>query len=373
MLNQYILILLWVGLLALLQSRVCRVEYDRLTDSYQWKVAPWFAVLAVVPLIWMATNRGYIGDTAVYIGNYLSAPLSLSEIPAYLVTRTKDTGFYLLTVLLRLIIGANYRIYLFIIASLHAIGVTRFFRKYSTNFFFSVFLFIASTDYISWMFNGIRQFMVVIIILWGTGLMLNEKKQNYFMTYTKLFLLIAMSSTMHQSALMMIPFVLIAQGEAWNKRTILFILLALLAVVFVDRFTDFLDDALQATQYNSVVSDYTSWGDDGTNPIRVLVYAIPAIFSFMGRRQIQGSGSVLIKFCTNMSIISTGLYLISMVTSGIFIGRLPIYCSLFGYILLPWEIEHIFDLRSRKLVWGAAVLGYLGFYYYQMHVTFGLF
>lgn len=42
-------------------------------------------------------------------------------------------------------------------------------------------------------------------------------------------------------------------------------------------------------------------------------------------------------------IISTALYAISMVTSGIFIGRLPIYCSLYANgILLPWELNHLF-------------------------------
>ena len=64
-----------------------------------------------------------------------------------------------------------------------------------------------------------------------------------------------------------------------------------------------------------------------------------------------------------MSIISTGLYVVSMFTSGIFIGRLPIYFSLYNYILLPWEIENLFTERSKKLVYIGLIGFYLLFYY----------
>lgn len=47
-----------------------------------------------------------------------------------------------------------------------------------------------------------------------------------------------------------------------------------------------------------------------------------------------------------MSIVSAGIYLVSMFTSGIYIGRLPIYCSLYSYVLLPWEIKHLFNEKK---------------------------
>ena len=59
-------------------------------------------------------------------------------------------------------------------------------------------------------------------------------------------------------------------------------------------------------------------------------------------------------------------------TSGIFIGRLPIYASLYSYILLPWELDHLFDRTSGQLIMIGMVGLYLVFYYYQMHMIFGL-
>ena len=121
-----------------------------------------------------------------------------------------------------------------------------------------------------------------------------------------------------------------------------------------------------------MVNDWTRWGDDGTNPLRVLIYSIPAILSFIGLKHIQEENDPVINLCTNMSIISSGIYLVSMATSGIFIGRLPIYVSLYSYILLPWEIEHIFMRKSARLVTVAAVVAYCGFFYYQMRFTWGV-
>ena len=104
-------------------------------------------------------------------------------------------------------------------------------------------------------------------------------------------------------------------------------------------FTETLDVMLADTQYKNVVSDWTSWQDDGTNPLRVLVYSVPTILSLFCRKKIIKEGGRVIQVACNMSIMSSALYLISMVTSGIFMGRLPIYCSLYANgILLPWDV-----------------------------------
>lgn len=85
---------------------------------------------------------------------------------------------------------------------------------------------------------------------------------------------------------------------------------------------------LEEIQYQNVVSDWQSWHDDGTNLLRVLVYNVPAVLSLVGLKYIHLGKSSVINVCTNMSIATAGFYMISMFTSGIFIGRLPIYFSL---------------------------------------------
>ena len=187
----------------------------------------------------------------------------------------------------------------------------------------------------------------------------------------RISLIILIASLMHQSALLVIPFIFIAQGKAWNKKTLLFMVAVIAIVAGIGQFTNVLDSMLAETQYKNVVSDWQSWNDNGTNALRVLVYAVPSVLSLIGLRFIRNEDDKVINLCTNMSIVSVGFYIVSMFTSGIFIGRLPIYFSLYSYILLPWEIDHMFTKRSARLIYVVMVVGYLGFYLYSVNNLLG--
>ena len=363
--SEFILIIVWLGIMALAARKKEYKRIEEVCGKCEERYRLGFALLVFAPIIWMAGTRGFVGDTWMYYKNFEEMPSKLSELLPYILKNAKDTGFYGASALIKIFIGNSFIAYLMIIALIQGIAIILVYRKYSISFIFSVFLFVISTDYVAWMHNGMRQFTAVTIIFAATTLLLKEK-------YAPIIAVILVASTIHQSALLMIPLVFIAHGEAWNKKTLMFIALALLAILFVGEFTDLLDVVLEETQYENVVSDYKRFEDDGTNPLRVIVYSIPAVLAFLGRKIIRKVDNPLINFCTNMSIISAGLYLISMVTSGIYMGRLPIYASLYGYILLPWEIENIFNRESRRIIYAGVLVCYFIFYYYQMHFTWGL-
>lgn len=357
-----IFILLWM--LALLAFKFfVNVQTDRVyvLGKPEQREPLSYAVFCFAPVIIMATFRGYIADSAAYIRAYKEIPDTIAGFISYIPSVHKDRGFSVLSGLIKCMFGSNHEIYFFIIAALQGLILVYIFRKYSINYNFSIFLFIASTDYMSWMFNGMRQFTAVVIIFAATTFMLEKR-------WKPTIFLILLAATIHLSALLMIPVVVIAQGKAWNKKSIVFLAATLVAVTFVDQFTNVLDMVMQETQYASMVDDWTRWGDDGTNALRVLVYSVPAIISVIGLPHIRRADDPVINLCTNMSIVTAGLYLVSMVTSGIFIGRLPIYTSLYNYILLPWQIENIFTKRSAQFVKIAAIAAYVLFYYYQMNI-----
>ena len=110
----------------------------------------------------------------------------------------------------------------------------------------------------------------------------------------------------------------------------------------------------------------------GTNILRVIVYSVPLLLSIVGKRYIYEANDPLINLCVNCSVITTALYAISAVTSGIYFGRLPIYTSLTGYILLPWLINHMFEKKSAILVKLLMFGCYFLFFYYQMHIAWGV-
>ena len=76
--------------------------------------------------------------------------------------------------------------------------------------------------------------------------------------------------------------------------------------------------------------------------------------------------------CINAAMITVAMYLVSSVTSGIYIGRIPIYTTLHGYMVLPWLIDQIFEKRSARLIKFLMVTFYVAFYYYQMEIIWQL-
>lgn len=362
--SQTTFIIVWLALMALISNITLTVRQENVLGKKEIRTNWLFAICAFAPIFIQASFRGDIGDSYSYRMMFGELPNTISELVAYMPTVTKDKGFSFLSGLIKIVSGGNTTIYFLVLALFQSVVLVSVYRKYSSQYLVSVFLFVASTDYLSWMFNGIRQFTAVTLLLAATGLMLKKK-------WISTLVIILLASTVHQSALLMIPIVIIAQGEAWNKRSIIFLVAALIAIVFVNQFTNILDSMMQETQYANMVSDWNEWGDNGTNVLRVLVYAVPTILSLIGLKYIQAEDDPVINFCTNMSIVSTGLYIISMFTSGIFIGRLPIYASLYNYILLPWEIDHMFTKESKRLIMIVMVAAYLVFYWYQIEVVWG--
>lgn len=357
--SSYILILIWIAIVELASTTMDVQRTEEVCGEKVRRFRPVWAFVIFLPLIIWSGYRGSIGDTGSYINMFNGLPENFSAIPEYMTNITKDEGFYFLSAVMKGLIGNHVYCYLIIIAAIQALLLIHIYRKYSIRYVVTFFLFIASTDYISWMFNGIRQFTAVTITFACFELILKKK-------YVLAIIIIYLASLIHGSALLVIPFIFIAQGKTWNKKTILFIISIIVAVLFIDRFTNIMDMMLAETQYKNVVSDWSEWEDDGTNILRVIVYSLPAILSLIGKKYIEEADDPVINLCTNMSIAAMGFYIVSMYTSGIFIGRIPIYFSLYSYILLPWEIENMFTKNSAKLVYLAMIGGYLGFYLYSI-------
>lgn len=326
----------------------------------RWSILP--AIAFVIPYIAAAALRtdAMVGDTGSYRRWFLSMPTTISEWSGVLSEVTKDKGFTVLLLFLRMILENADVLFFLAIATFQIFVVAMVCRKYSCDYWMSIFMFVATTDYISWVNNGLRQFVAVTIIFAATGLILRKK-------YIATILLILLAATIHGSALLMLPIIFIIQGKPWNKKTVFLVLASIMALYFANQFTNILDKLLSDTAYTNMVSDWQEWNDDGTNPLRVLVYSIPTILSLIGLKYIKAEDDPVINLATNAGLVSTALYIISMGTSGIFMGRLPIYVSMYSmYILLPWEIEHMFTRDSARLIRIGTIALFSVFFWYQM-------
>lgn len=354
----------WVVLFGILSQvtakRVC-VGQNLDGDMYESRANLFMAFITFAVIIFFAGARSYVADTTAYIKMFNDYPLFQNAHNVIFASNAREPGFRLFSILIKTYISDNYTVWLSIIAVISGICVMIPLYKYSCNFGVSAFLFMASCQF-SWMFNGMRQFLVVAIMFACTGLILKNKPLLYI-------LIVCVLATIHKSAFILIPMYFIAQGEPWNKRTLIFIGCIVLAMLFTSKFTNLLTDVVEQTDYVTSVNEFKNT-DDGTNPIRILVESIPIILAFIYRDKIKDKLTPIIKLSINMSLIASGLYIISKVaSSGILLGRLPIYFSMYNLILLPWLLRNIFEKKEKDLIYYIMIVCYFSFFYYQMVVA----
>lgn len=361
-LRNYWMLLIWPLTVGLFLNVVIPKTLVTVEGKSEYRWGKFSAFLLVLPYIIWAGYRQGVGDTEVYRLSFYKAASSLSSLPAYAVSQTKDTGYYVLNSLFKIFISSSSVIFFLAIAAFQLFCIMKTYRKYSSDYWMSIFLFIISTDYLSYVQNGMRQFIAVCGIFACLGWIL---KKEYFKT----IIVIVLLSTIHQTCLIMIPIIFIIQGKAFNKKTMVLILLTLIVLVGINSFTSLLENALKETQYSDIMTNELWGNDNGTSWVRVIVYSIPLIMAVFGKKYIDQADNQVINMCVNCSIVTSALYLVSAVTSGVYIGRLPIYTSLTSYILMPWLISHMFEKKSAILVKVLMVGCYFVFFYYQMHIA----
>lgn len=330
------------------------------TDD-DYKAGIIFSILVFLPLIWLSGNRDWgiadkYGDTGVYINMYKNTNASVVETFNSVDWDSKYPGFEIFMSFIKQM-GLDYKGFFWIVACIQGFCLISFYRNYNTNIVIIAFLFFASSDFISWMMNGMRQFLVVTILLALFPLVQKRKFIPFIIAVIILY-------NVHRSVVIALPLYIASLGKPFNKRTITVLSLCLLAIVFAGQFTNIMDEGLQDTAYSNMVSEFE--GDNGTNILRALVYSIPAIIAVFNRGKLNESTPEIIRIAVNMSLFTAGLYFLSVPISGIYMGRLPIYCSLFNYILLPWELKHFFREDMYKTLNLTMIVLYFTFYVYQM-------
>ena len=359
--NELNFIFVWLAGFLVLSNATDLTVWENVNGKMVRRWSVWVAVLLFLPISSIACLGTPRSDTWLYISIFENFTTDGRELFQSLTQAESGQGFQILQFVVKKLFGNNVVAFRIILALLHSIPLIFIFRKYSESYLMTIFLFVASGCHAGWMMNGIRQFIAVVIIVGATPLLLKRK-------YLQMILVVLVASTFHVTALLMLPVIFIVQGKAWNEKTVFYIIVVLIAMYLFDIYTGLMDFMLQGTEFEGAVDNWQALGDDGTNPIRVFVNAIPMLLAFLGRNHIRQENDQMLNICVNMSVITTGLYLISMVTSGIMIGRLPIYTSLYNLILLPNLIPKMFTESSVRMV----RLLMVGFYmiYYMVEVGF---
>lgn len=319
------------------------------------------AAILFFPIFWLACMGPAINDIPTYLSSFKLLPSSFAGVLQYSSTMESGQGFVFLEWVIKSLFGNNIRVFRVIIALLHSIPIIYIFRKYSYDYWIAIYLFVASSVHVGWMMNGLRQFIAVAIIFFALPYVV--KKQ-----YMRVIFVILLASTIHVTALFMLPIVFIVQGKSGNKKTMFFIALAIFVMFILSRNPALMDVLLGETEYAGAVTEMQRMGDDGVNPLRVLVSAVPVFLVFVQRKYLRNEENQVVHICVNMSFITVGLNLVAMVTSGILMGRMAIYTNLYSFIIMPYLIRNAFTRESQKLVNILMVVFYFIFYCFEMGV-----
>lgn len=313
-----------------------------------------FIMLGYV-VFWAAIRNG-VADTNTYILSYkaLDPNTKLSSV------FSEGTEFYdekapLFTVY-RLILrklGLNWHWLLGSIAVFSGLCIYYGVSKYSDDVALSCFLFIADLEFF-WLFNGIRQF-IVVSMFFAAFRMIAEKK------LVKFLLLVFVMYFIHTTAIILIPIYFIANMKNWGVGIISCVLATMTVVLlFPDRVNTWIDSAFTDYGYLEAVE-----GDDGVNILRVAVALVTPILAFFYRKEIKAYNNPFINVMVNFSLITAGIYAVANVSSGIFIGRLPIYTETFNILLLPFIIHQIVPKKVKPILYFCCIVGYFFFFHLQ--------
>ncbi|MFC0216471.1 EpsG family protein [Paenibacillus chartarius] len=309
-----------------------------------------FAFLVIAIMVLVSGLRNGIGDTYFYMYSY-----RLEHYTLLTAMFGEDFGFNLLQMALQQI-SDDPQLLIFFVAMVTNVLIIVVLYKYARLFELSVFLYITSGQYLVSM-NGIRQFLAASFLFAASKFLFEGKWKSYM-------LVVLFASTIHQSALMLIPIYFVVRRQAWTYQTYLILALAVLFVFGYGTLSDILFSAIQDTKY----SEYQNLETNGANGLRVIVTAAPLVLAYLGReklRQIFPQSDYVVNLC----LINVVVMLIA--TQQWIFARFSIYFGLYSLILIPWLLQ-VFVPRDRKLVYYAIMLCYLFYYYYENVISLNI-
>ncbi|WP_411332993.1 EpsG family protein [Metabacillus indicus] len=309
-----------------------------------------FVAFAAISLIAVAGLQNNIGDTFFYMNSFEENQLSWNNIDY-----SGDFGFNIYQMLLQQL-SSDPQILIFTTALITNLLIVIVLLNYSRMIELSIYVYIASGMFTTSM-NGIRQFLAAAIVFTSTKYIINGHLK-------KFLLIILFASTVHKSALIMLPIYFIVRREAWTKVTFILLGAAVMIVAGFNEFSSLLFSAISNTQY----AQYSEFQEGGASIIRVFVNAVPVMIAYLGRdklRKIWPHSDIIV----NLSIISV-LFMIIATQNWIF-ARFNIYFGLYNLILLSWLVK-LFKKKYERLIYFGILICYLLYFYYEHVIGFGL-
>ena len=122
---------------------------------------------------------------------------------------------------------------------------------------------------------------------------------------------------------------------------------------------------LQGSKYGA----YSDFNEGGANPIRIAVFLMPIILSYMKKNIIRErwkEGDIFV----NMNTIC-GIIMLFSALNWIF-ARFTIYFQLYSFIVFAFLLKNCFKGKEKRLIYFGVIVCYFLFFYYEQVISLGM-
>ena len=315
-----------------------------------------YLVLAVTLVLFSGLRYGY-NDTWSYIAAFMNnqglgpffaniQDLNLMENPLFEFFRSALKE-----------VTTNRQYVIFIPSAFTQICFLRFFKRYSENFTFSVFLYIALGTF-AFTMGALKQAWAMGIVTLAFPHM--EKRQ-----WVRYYLIVFIAMLIHTYA-MAYALIPLFRQRPWKLFTYLFVaLLVAVMMNFEGAITAFMD---QAEEMGKDLHEETIFHDHGVNILRVAVYIVTPLISFFFQKWIFPDASQTDHVLIHMSIISFAFMLMGTQSGANMFARMAQYFELGTICCLPRMLKKPFEERSYKLISSMAAVCFLLYFIYANRI-----
>lgn len=310
-------------------------------------------IVLLCTLICFSGLRTRMNDTDTYMRLFIErVPNSLSGIADVDWAIGANPFFRIYQILIKVFISESSSIFIFVTSCIVTTSMVMFIRKYTLNFGYSMFLFLAFTVY-AFTMAAIKQTIATAIAIWALPQFLSGRK-------FKATIIILFAMFIH-------PYVVIyfvaffASKTIWDKKTFFMIMVALAFSLFYETV---LNGVLGLT--SSIGDEYglELFGTGGVNVLRIAVYMVTPILSLVYKKQIQKNADDMSLVAINLSIVSALFMMLASLGAANLFGRMANYFDLFQCLALPVIFKYGLKTRNEKIFLGViSVICFCYFYY----------
>ena len=319
-------------------------------------------VFMVIVIAWMTCFsflRTSYNDTANYISDFKFFTETVDEfLENNNLLKVGSNSLFQLYMSIVHKFSSNYHIFFFFPAVLNSISVIKFFKCYSVSPGFSLLIFFSIGTYVMYI-AAMKQSIAVAILLLALPYAIDKKYIRYY-----LLVFVAMLFHTHAFVFLAVPFFF---GKPWGKVTWVLLCAVFLSMVTYDRTFGTLMNTALSVGINIV--DWELFDGHSINPIRVIVYWIPAILALVFRQRLFSDSARTDNLFANLSIGAALIITIGLRQGANLFARMAAYYEIAVGVTLPWMIKKLFTKQSEKYVTVIAAVLYFLYFLYEFGVS----